>query len=154
MGHSFIQKTKSRVFFSRSGGKKYNPFFFPGKVHKPFIQNLARSNVFFNKLDCFFLGFFGFFLFFFSWKSSQCHSFIRFQSCFFFFGSRKKNRFFIQSIHFTQKSSKNELCRGKKNTVPLGRPIFFPQKKLFCRKRLSLLRCFILKKKACPRGCF
>ena len=84
-----FKKPKFLFFFPRRWKKKYNLFFF-------------SSVFFFSLLEKF-----------------TCHSFIRFQSSFFFWGPEKKNRFFIQSIHFNQKSSKNELCRGKKNTVPL-----------------------------------
>ena len=56
-----------------------------------------------------------FFVFFFSWKSSMViHSF-DLRVVFFFRRREKKNNFFIHSFDFLLKSSKSDLCPGKKN---------------------------------------
>ena len=89
MGHSFIQKTKSLK-------KKYNLFFFFLEEFISHSFNIWRGPTYFltNLTVFFFFGIFWLFFcfFFFSWKSSQCHSFIRFQSCFFFFWAREKKK--------------------------------------------------------------
>ena len=119
--HSF--KIENRVFFFPKKKYKLVFFFFPGKVHTPFIQYLVKPNVFFNKMGCifFFPHFRVFFSFFFFLEKFTCHSFIRLKKLFFFFpvSEKKKNSFFIHSFGFAQKCVKNELFRGKKNTVPL-----------------------------------
>ena len=111
-------KNLKSFFFPRSEKKNRPVFYF---FQEKFISHsfkIWRGPTYFltNRTVFFFLGIFWFF---FSWQSSQCHFIHSISSFFFFLGPGKKNRFFIQSIHFTQKSSKNELCREKKNTVPL-----------------------------------
>ena len=116
MGHSFIQNRKSCFFFREAEKKNTSLFFFSWKSSYAIHSKFHGFNVIFNKMGCFFFPeILAFFCFFFSWKSSHVHSFIRSQSCFFFFPvSEKKNSFFIHSIGFAQKCVKNELFRGNK----------------------------------------
>ena len=125
VGHSFIQIRKSCFFFPRSGKKKIQTcfFLFPRKswsvIHSdfygvPFFLTVVGCIFFFPQFCLFFV------CFFLSTEKFTCHSFIRSQSCFFFPASEKiKNSIFIHSIDFSPKVHKNELFRGKKNTVPL-----------------------------------
>ena len=100
MGHSFNQIVKLCFFFSRSGKKKYEGAFFFSQ--KKFMRHSFRIwwvFLFFLKVGCvfFFSTFWVFFVcFFFSCKSSHCHSFIQSRGCIFFFLSLEKK---IQLFH-------------------------------------------------------
>ena len=122
MGHSFIQNRKSCFFFS---AKKIQAcFFFSRKSSHGIHSNLAKPNVFFNKMGCiFFFRIFGYFCcFFFPGKVHMSFIHSSEKAVFFFRSRKKKNSFFIHSIGFAQKCVKNELFREKKNTVPLVGP--------------------------------
>ena len=68
------------------------------ETHKGYSYTVSRHSkpVFFFLKNCIF------FVFFFSCKSSQCHSFIQSEICIFFFGAGKKNTAFSfnQSIFY------------------------------------------------------
>ena len=119
-----LQLSKGTVFF-----------FFPEKVRWPFNQSKSKIVYFFfskirkKKIQSAKVGvgpFFFlsktvfFFVFFFSCKSSQCHSFNRSKICIFFFCRWKKK---IQPFHsinrFSPKMCKTWTFSEKKNTVPL-----------------------------------
>ena len=106
---------KYTVFFFREAGKKNKRvyFFFPGKVHEPFIQDLVGFSLFFyESVVCFFFpNFCVFFVcFFFSCKSSHSIHSIDLEAVFFFFvAGKKKYSFFNHSIDFPPKCGKNEL---------------------------------------------
>ena len=70
--------------------------------------------------DCFFL----YFVFFFPGKvyTSLTHSISKAEKK---TGPEKKNSFFTHSLDFCRKVRKNKLFRGKKNTIPLVKVIFF-----------------------------
>ena len=138
---SFIHSNPKSVFFffseiTKKRGKKNTTcvFFFPGKVHKPFIPKWVILSWFFSKNEAkwyiklgnmtFFLGVsycfffpksvFFFCVFFFSWKSSHViHSFN-------FWGGKKnttpekKKQLFHSFIRYSSKMPKNELFRVKK----------------------------------------
>ena len=102
--HSFKSLNLVFFFFPRSGKKKTHSvfFYFPVKVHTPFIQNWYHPPYFIKKFAVFFFSRFlsCFCVFFFSCKSSHViHSF-DFRSVFFFSVAGKKNTAFsfIQSI--------------------------------------------------------
>ena len=116
VGHSFIRKPwiSFFIFVAKLKKKKYNLFFFyfPGKVHTPFIQILVRFQLLYIKMDCIFFlpAFWCVFLFFFSFPGKVQMSFIHsFPELFFNFsaaGKEKKkqlfhsfNQFFPQMCH-------------------------------------------------------
>ena len=123
--HSF-KTLKFVFFFPAKREKKYNLFFFfPRKSSFAIHSKSGGVSIILlkSKLCFFFPHFWVFFLFFFfSWKSSHVHSFIRSQCCFFFFRhwKKKKNSFFIHSIDFCRKCVKYELCREKKKYGTFG----------------------------------
>ena len=113
MGHSFIQKTKSLVFFFREAEKKNTTcfffplyFFFPSWKSSHVIHSFDFKAVFF---------FFFRFVFFFPRKSSHATHSFDFRAVFFFFRHRKKKKQLFHSfIRISQKMHKNELIPGKK----------------------------------------
>ena len=114
--HSF-KILKFVFFFPRSGKKKYNLFFFfPRKSSFAIHSKSGGVSIILlkSKLCFFFSAFLGVFsVFFFSWKSSHVHSFIRSQ-CFFFRSQKKKTAFsFVQSI-FSKSVYKMNFFREKK----------------------------------------
>ena len=53
VGHSFFQNPEFRFFLLRSGKKNTTCFFIPGKVHTPFIPDLAGYFLFYSKVGVF-----------------------------------------------------------------------------------------------------
>ena len=132
VGHSFIQIRKSCFFFfPRSGKKKIQTcfFLFPRKswsvIHSdfygvPFFLTVVGCIFFFPQFCLFFV------CFFLSTEKFTCHSFIRSQSCFFFFsgfGKNKKQYFHSFNRFFSKSAQKRTFPGKKKNTVPLLRII-------------------------------
>ena len=127
MGQSINQIEKFCLFFFlRSGKKKIQGciFFFPEKVHEPFIQDLVGFSLFFyESVVCFFFSKFlcVFCVFFFSCKSSHSIHSIDLEAVFFFLSLEKKNTAFliIQSI-FPQNVEEMNFNRKKKKYDTFG----------------------------------